>query len=283
MTHGTFWQRLLRGSKWTWRSDRLGAGLPADLDATVMTLESADRFHAKQGRSTARYVFHTPAGPLPVYLKRHYRLPWRSRVGALLRPEGHHSPASAEWAHLERVKALGVAVPEPVAAGEAIGPWGELQSYLIVAELTGCDPLHEAIPALANSLDKSAFAAFKRALVAELAEITATLHQARVFHKDLYLCHFYLDMNRASPSQPRVHLIDLHRLAEHRWSAHRWRWKDLGQLLFSTYGVTGITYRDRLRFWVKYRKRLSLSHARWHLTMVDLKANQYLAHNRKTS
>lgn len=280
MTHGTFWQRLLRGSRWTWLSDRYRADLPADLDATVMTIETADRFHAKQGRSTARYVFHTQSGPLPVYLKRHYRLPWGARVGALLRPEGHHSPASAEWAHLERVKAMGVAVPEPVAAGETIGPWGELRSYLIVAELTGCEPLHEAIPALANSLDKRAFEGFKRALVARMADITATLHQSYAFHKDLYLCHFYLDMTPASSAVPRVHLIDLHRLAEHRWTAHRWRWKDLGQLLFSTYGVAGITFRDRLRFWVMYCRRLTLGHGRWHLKMIELKAGQYLAHNR---
>src|SRR6185312_14150209 len=121
MNHGSFWKRLVRGSRWAWLSDRYRGLVPADLDATVMSLETADRFHAKQGRSTARYVFHGPTGPLPVYLKRHYRLPWRSRVAALLRPAGRHSPAAAEWAHLERVRRMGVAVPEVVAAGETIG------------------------------------------------------------------------------------------------------------------------------------------------------------------
>ena len=88
-----------------------------------------------------------------------------------------------------------------------------------------------------------------------MAEITATLHRARVFHKDLYLCHFFLDMSEPAASGGRLTLIDLHRLAEHRLTAAWWRWKDLGQLLFSTYGVAGIDDRDRLRFWAHYRRR----------------------------
>ena len=81
-----FWGRLLRGSRWTWLDDRYRAALPADLDETVMALESRDRLHAKQGRSTARVVFHGPSGPVSVYLKRHFRLPWPARLAALVEP-----------------------------------------------------------------------------------------------------------------------------------------------------------------------------------------------------
>ena len=135
-------------------------------------------------------------------------------------------------------------MPEVVAAGERIGPWGELQSFLMVAELTGCLPLHEAIPLLAARLDRDSFGRLKRELIGEMAEITARLHRARVFHKDLYLCHFYLDMGEPG-SIGRLALIDLHRLAEHRLTGAWWRWKDLGQLLFSTFDVAGIDDRDR--------------------------------------
>ena len=152
MRYGSLWERLVRGVRWSWIDPRYQSALPPDLDASVMTLDSRDRLHAKQGRSTARVVFHpaaaaadrasgtaqcagASAGPVAVYLKRHFRLPWLARLAALFDPAGRHSPAAAEWAHLERARALGVPVPEVVATGERIGPWACLQSYLMVAEL----------------------------------------------------------------------------------------------------------------------------------------------------
>lgn len=279
MNHGSFWQRLWRGSRWTWLAERHREALPADIAETVMTLESRDRLHAKQGRSTARVVFHSPIGPLSVYLKRHYQLPWKARLGALVHPGGRHTPASAEWAHLERVRGLGIDVPEVVAAGESIGPWGDLTSFLMVAELSGCLALNEAMPVLVETLDPESFAAAKRVLIAQLVEIVSTLHRARVFHKDLYLCHFYLDMTRPVDAGTRLSLIDLHRLGEHRRWPDRWLWKDVGQLLFSTHGVPGIDDRDRLRFWAGYRRRVGFRRPRWQMQMIRLKAAQYLKHN----
>jgi lipopolysaccharide kinase (Kdo/WaaP) family protein len=157
-----------------------------------------------------------------------------------------------------------------------------LQSYLMVAELTGCQELNVALPELAAELKPAAFAALKRRLTSELARISATLHRGRVFHKDLYLCHFYLDRERLrdDPADVRLTLIDLHRLAEHRLWPDRWRWKDLGQLLYSTEGVAGIDRRDILRFWKHYRDRLAVRWPRWQAWMVRLKAARYLEHNR---
>ena len=63
MSYGSFWERLVHGVRWSWVDPRYRSALPADLDASVMTLESRDRLHAKQGRSTARVVFHPAAGP----------------------------------------------------------------------------------------------------------------------------------------------------------------------------------------------------------------------------
>lgn len=279
-THGTFWQRLVRGTRWTWLAPAHRTALPADLAATVMELESRDRYHAKQGRSTARVVFHEAAGdPLSVYLKRHDALPWRARLGALVAPRGQHSPATAEWTQLERVRRLGIVVPQVVAAGERIGPWGALRSFLMVAELTGSLALNEAMPHLVAAADTDTFRHWKRQLARAMAEIAATLHGASMFHKDLYLCHFYLEMADALAHPPRLALIDLHRTREHRWLPDRWRWKDLGQLYFSTHGVPGLGDRDCLRFWVCYRRRLRLRRPRWQLQMIRLKAARYLAHN----
>ena len=140
-----------------------------------------------------------------------------------------------------------------------------------------------ALPELALELDPESFATVKRRLVAEMARITATLHSARIFHKDLYLCHFYLDRVRlrVDSQDVRLSLIDLHRLGEHRHWSDRWRWKDLGQLLYSTEGVAGIDRRDILRFWSHYRRKVALRWPRWQARMIQLKARRYLEHNRR--
>ncbi len=278
----TFWRRLVRGTAWTWINERFRAALPADLDTRVMSLESRDRYHAKQGRSTVRVVFHEGTGtrPLSVYLKRHLRLPWPHRLAALVDPAGRHTPGAAEWAHLERVRGLGIDVPEVVAAGERVGPWGRLQSFLMIAELSGRE-LNVIIPENQERLGPQAFTSWKRRLVPAIAEIAARLHAARLFHKDLYLCHFFLDETSSGPI--RLTLIDLHRLGHHRVLAGRWRRKDLGQLLYSTFGVAGIDERDVLRFWVAYRRRLGLERheARRLAVQVMRKAGRYQSHNQK--
>jgi heptose I phosphotransferase len=283
VTYGSLWERWVRGVNWTWINERYRARLPEDFSETVMTLVGRDRFHAKQGRSTTRVVLARADRPLVVYLKRHFQHPWPARLAALVTPGGKQTPARAEWAHLERVRALGIDVPDVVAAGERIGPRAGLSSFLMVEELSGCDALNELLPRLAVQLDPVSFAALKRRVVREMARMTATLHVAGVFHRDLYLCHFFIDSDGLSSdgSPRRVSLIDLHRLEEHRLWADWWRWKDLGQLLFSTYGVAGINNRDRLRFWRNYRRQVRIRRPEWHARMVRIRAARYREHNRK--
>jgi heptose I phosphotransferase len=150
----------------------------------------------------------------------------------------------------------------------------------LVEELGGFQELHEAIPELAATLDRASFQRFKRAMIRDLVQIVAKLHRFGFFHKDLYLCHFLLERSSRSAEEPRLALIDLHRLGQHAWFPQRWRWKDLGQLLFSSYGVDGIDDRDRLRFWTLYRKRLGLRAPRWQMRAIRRKASRYLSHNR---
>jgi heptose I phosphotransferase len=283
VTYGSLGKRWFHGVDWTFINENYRALLPDNLAATVMTLESRDRFHAKQGRSTARVVLHRADHPLPVYLKRHFHLPWPLRLAALFNPAGRHSPAAAEWIHLERVRRLGINVPEVVATGERIGPRAGLQSFLMIAELTGSTALNELLPALATTLDRSTFAALKHRVIAEMASITATLHRASVYHKDLYLCHFFLGLESDATGRnvPKLSLIDLHRLEEHHYLGNWWRWKDLAQLLFSTEGVTGISARDCSRFWIAYCRLAGIKRPALHARMIRLRAARYKAHNRK--
>ena len=281
---GPIWRRLARGFRRVRQAPDWEDFAGADWVGRIMAEAVPDRFHAKQGRSIGRWTLHHAGRTLTVYLKRHYRLPrWRGLMAALL-PRRAWSPGLQEWEHLAWAAAQGLPVPRPVAAGEFVGPWGRLQSFLAVEELDGMLPLHEAIPLAQASLDPSAFHVWKRGLGAEMARLAGLLHGRRVFHKDLYLCHFYVpadDCKRVPGAWPgRVFVIDLHRLAPHPWTALWWRVKDLAQLLYSS-EVPGVTARDRLGFWRAYRGGRAGLFGRWLARAVRAKWRLYRRHNRK--
>jgi heptose I phosphotransferase len=219
-----------------------------------------------------------------VYLKRHYQLPrWTGWLAAVW-PRKGWSPALREWQHLEWARNRGLPVPEPVAAGEYIGPLGRLQSFLAVEELDGMAPLHEAIPAAAQTLAAPVFQRWKRGLIREMVRLTCKLHRRRCAHKDLYLCHFYV-AERATGDLPTswhglVHLIDLHRLGQHCWLWRLWQIKDLAQLLYSS-DVAGVQPRDRMRFWKLYCCALGERERGWLRRLVLFKCRRYVRHNSK--
>jgi heptose I phosphotransferase len=246
-----------------------------------MSLAVTDDYAAKQGRSTGRLVLQGQDERLAVYLKRHYRLPWWQGLLAVLWPGRGRSPAFQEWNNLEWARSQGLPVPRPLAAGERIGPGWRLQSFLAVKELAGMVPLHRAIPTAATRLDASSFRRWKRGLAEEMAAVARAFHCRRRFHKDFYLCHFFIpeaDTIRLPAWAGRVWLIDLHRLQHHPVTALWWQAKDLGQLLFSS-EVDGITPRDRLHFWRAYlgRKRPGLL-SRVLARVIRLRAWTYRRH-----
>jgi heptose I phosphotransferase len=151
----------------------------------------------------------------------------------------------------------------------------------MVRELTGQEALHEAIPRLAATLQLNDFERWKRRVTREMAAISARLHRARAFHKDLYLCHFF-----APAAGPRlgdegaVTLIDLHRMRRHRLLGAYYRVKDLAQLLYSTAGVDGVEPRDVARFWARYRRLCGLRRPGLWAWWVRRKAARYARHNR---
>jgi Lipopolysaccharide kinase (Kdo/WaaP) family len=283
----TWWQRLtgrarrLTAPRADW-SEFVGAQW-ADL---IMKADVTDDFHAKQGRTTARWTLEAGARQMVVYLKRHYELPWLHGLLAALWPGGDWSPAMQERRNLEWAKAHGLPVPNVVAAGEFLGPWGKLQSFLAIEELTDMLPLHEAIPLACRQLAPATFHRWKAGLVREIARLARFLHNHNFFHKDLYLCHFFIaraDIKVVPTWTNRVFMIDFHRLAHHPVTRAFWISKDLGQLLYSS-GVEGIQARDRLRFWRAYQgDRRRTFWGRWLRRMVALRGRLYQKHNAKVA
>src|SRR5947209_5318865 len=145
MTRDSFWQRLWRGIRRVRGRPDWEQALGSGWQNRVMSAEVTDRFHAKQGRSTGRLILSSSGRRLSVYLKRHYRMEWWRGLLAALWPGRGWSPAAQEFHHLQSARNAGIPVPETVAVGEYIGPWGRFQSFLAVEELPDMLPLNEAI------------------------------------------------------------------------------------------------------------------------------------------
>lgn len=284
-TRETWWRRLVHGVRRVRQRSDWSLYVGDDWPQRILEVAVTDNFHAKQGRSTGRWVLPAPPGArlLTVYLKRHYKLPWWQGLLAWLFPGQGWSPALQEWRHLEWARRQGMPVPPVVAAAEFIGPGLRFQSVLAVEELTDMLPLHEAVPLAAARQAPADFRRWKRGLAAEMARLARMLHDRRVFHKDFYLCHFFIHRAHTAMApeggwQGQVYLIDLHRLGHHPWT---WRWfqlKDLAQLLYSS-EVQGIDIRDRLWFWHAYNGTGRRGAGRWLRRWIWLKWQRYRRHN----
>ena len=163
MSYGSLWQRWARGVSWTWINEHYRARLPEDLDATVMTLESRDRFHAKQGRSTARVVLAQDGSAAGGLLEAAFPAPLARAAGgarrsrrAGIRPPRPNGPISSECGR------WGSTCPKssPPASASARGPLAELPDGRRADRLRGRST--RSLPRLADRLDRRAFARLKR-------------------------------------------------------------------------------------------------------------------------
>ena len=250
--------------------ERLSAAAVASYDDAAR-LEPTDDYVEKQGRSTGRYRLDVGDRTLSLYVKKHLRLPWWQRLLGATRL----FPGPAEHANLRRAAELGIRVPEAVFAGaEARHPCGSL---LATRELEGYLPLHIYVPGPLTRLPEPRRRRRKRALIARLVDMARRLHGRRLYHRDFYLCHFFLRDDAAAPDGFDLVMIDLGRLLRSRWS--RWRVKDLAALLFSS-DVPGITRTDRLRFYRAYLGVPKLDDDAKRLARRILrKAERYRRHN----
>lgn len=179
------------------------------------------------------------------FIKRHRGATWGEIFKNLLSLRLPVVSARNEYRAILKLQQLGVRAPVVVAYGRRGWLPANLESFLVTEDVGPHVTLEDYCRHWASA--PPAFAE-KRALTAELADISRRLHSNGMCHRDYYLCHFL----RTGAHVPLT-LIDLHRALVKRKLASRWIVKDVAGLYFSAMDC-GLTRRDLFRFMRAYRQ-----------------------------
>lgn len=194
-----------------------------------------------EGRRTLR----TEVGGRGYFVKIHRGIGWGEIFKNLSTAKMPVLGAGQEWRAIQRLHEVGVPTMTAVAYGERGSNPATQHSFIITEELAPTVSLEDyCVDWLQNPPEPT----LKRALIAEVARMTGTMHRAGVNHRDCYICHFLLHTEKPVTADDfRLSLIDLHRAQVRSQTPRRWRDKDLAGLYFSALGI-GLTNRDKLRF-----------------------------------
>jgi heptose I phosphotransferase len=228
---------------------------------------------SKEGRTTQRFEIDGHG----FYAKLHEGIGWFEIIKNCLQLRLPITGATNEWNAINYLHELGVDTMNAVAFGKrGLNPAAQ-QSYIVTEELT-------------NTLSLAVFAEkwletppsfpLKMSIISKVAEIACTIHDNGINHRDLYICHFLLDLqgdsNEICAKDIRLFLVDLHRAQIRAAVPQRWLVKDVGSIYFSSMDI-GLTRRDVYRFLKAYYGkplRTILNEKRDFLIKVQERANR---------
>jgi len=222
-----------------------------DLFECVLSIQG-DEYRNMDGRRTLRFDMLGKS-----YFAKLYRgIGWKRIFKSLLTLR--KPPvlcAYNEWMAIQRLTELGIDTMTTVGYGELGKSPATKRSFLITEDLQGTESLEDFCRAWK---DNPPDVRLKRALIKKIAEVTRTLHEHGINHRDYYLCHFLLDISAGKdnldPKKLTPYLIDLHRVQFRAKVPQRWRVKDLASLYFSSMEI-GLTQRDFIRFMCEYTQK----------------------------
>ena len=230
---------ILRGKlAHLWRDKDVFA-LLQDLDGEVV--------RDKEGRQTMRFQLAGKA----YYRKLHTGVGWREIIKNFLQLKTPVTGASNEWYAINRVRELGLDSLNPLAYGSrGFNPAKKL-SFLVTEELSETFSLAKYAEQWPSNPPPYGE---RQALIRKVATIARTIHQAGINHRDLYICHFLLDISaetKKTPLEPRLFLVDLHRAQMRASVPDRWQIKDIASIYFSSLDI-GLTKKDVYLFLTVY-------------------------------
>ena len=205
-------------------------------------------YREKEGRKTLRFEEKGKA----YFLKYHNGVGWKEILKNLVQLRLPVTGASNEWNAINLLEKKGIATLTPVAFGEkGLNP-ARKKSFIITKEL-------KCTLSLAKYVERweaeSPVFKLKKNIIEKLAEIAREIHESGINHRDLYLCHFLLDISegleQVDSDNIKFYLVDLHRAQIRNQVPFRWQVKDVASIYFSSMNLM-LTKRDIFRFMIRY-------------------------------
>jgi heptose I phosphotransferase len=210
-----------------------------DVFAAAFALEG-ETFRALEQRQTLAFTVNGRR----FFIKRHRGVTWKEILKNLVQLRLPIVSASNEYRAIKKLQKLGIKAPVIAAYGRRGFLPANIESFLVTEDVGP----HQSLEDYCRHWNTHAPApAHKRALIAQIADISRTMHGAGVCHRDFYICHLLL----TSIDQPLT-VIDLHRALCKKNLAERWIVKDIAGLYFSAMDA-GLTRRDLYCFMRQYR------------------------------
>ncbi|MCP3900454.1 MAG: lipopolysaccharide core heptose(I) kinase RfaP [Desulfobacteraceae bacterium] len=206
-------------------------------------------FREKDGRRTLRFKFDGKY----FFGKFHSGVGWKKIIKNLLQlRKPPVLSAQNEWQAILKLKELNIDTMNLVGYGKKGKNPAAIESFVITEELQDIISLEDyCMDWQSSPPDKT----IKQALITKVAQIARTIHENGMNHKDLYICHFLLDIskgiNNINPDEIHLFLIDLHRVEIRAKIPFYWRAKDVSAILFSSLDI-GLTKQDISLFMKTY-------------------------------
>ncbi len=183
------------------------------------------------------------------FIKLHTSTDWREIIKNLTMFKTPVLGAENEYQAIKTLNRLGI--PTTPVCGFGKRGWKPFrqESFIITRDLGNLKTVEDIAD---NWTSAPPSFEFKLNLIKKIAQISRTIHQHGMNHRDFYICHFLAGgTDRCSEhipeDNPELFLIDLHRAQIRSGTPHRWRVKDIAGIWFSAMGA-GLSRNDLFRF-----------------------------------
>ncbi|MFN0137558.1 MAG: lipopolysaccharide kinase InaA family protein [Phycisphaerae bacterium] len=186
-----------------------------------------------------------PGGGDLVFVKRYLADGFKAQCDRIFRQCASHSRAYWEYTQSMQLAEAGVPVVRALGFAEEMSGPIERRSAVLFERAPG-DAFDRVWLRLVREDSPLTRGVARHEFARRIGRLAAAFHGTGLCHRDLYLCHIFVELDESIQRPPHFTIIDLARLHRPRWRRMRWIVKDLSQLDTSARQI-GASRCDRLR------------------------------------